>query len=576
MKNLKIGKKLFLTFSIITALLFITTIISIISLKNISDSFTNFYQKSYPLSSTATGLRTSIQAFCKDVGYSIMTDDGQKTQEYLADARNRISSMEDGIAFMKANFDQPELVDEVKLTMDSVQVQREKVLGLLSQARNAEASELYFDEVMPALVKANELLVQIDNEAIESAGEDYQASMERKEKTLLFLIALSAAALAANVVLGFYITGSLTKPIREIEEAAKEMAKGNLKIDIRYTSGDELGSLADSMRFMSKKVSYYMGELTDSMRQLADGDLNVKRSEEYLGDFGPVQAAIRTLTDSLNRAFLQINQVAGQVASGSAQVSCGTQVLSRGATEQAGSVEELAEAITDISWKIEHNAKNAQEARRKVTGTGEQIMQSNQGMQELIRAMDEIARSSQDIRTIIKTLENFSLQTDILALNAYVEAARAGRAGDGFAVVAGEVRSLANQSTEASKTTAALIETALKSVDNGSKIVRETAQDLLLAVESTKVVVEMIDEISRATEKQADSVKQVTHEIEEISNVVQTNTATTEESAAASEELAGQALVLRDLLGRFRLKDNGAKQTAAGEAEWKRTTDFTN
>lgn len=168
------------------------------------------------------------------------------------------------------------------------------------------------------------------------------------------------------------------------------------------------------------------------------------------------------------------------------------------------------------------------------------------------------------------------MQTDILALNAYVEAARAGRAGDGFAVVAGEVRSLANQSTEASKTTAALIETALKSVDNGSKIVRETAQDLLLAVEGTKVVVEMIDEISRATEKQADSVKQVTHEIEEISNVVQTNTATTEESAAASEELAGQALVLRDLLGRFRLKDNGEKQTAAGEAEWKRTTDFTN
>ena len=167
------------------------------------------------------------------------------------------------------------------------------------------------------------------------------------------------------MVLGFYITGSLTKPIREIEEAAKEMAKGNLKIDIRYTSGDELGSLADSMRFMSKKVSYYMGELTDSMRQLADGDLNVKRREEYLGDFGPVQAAIRTLTDSLNRAFLQINQVAGQVASGSAQVSCGTQVLSRGATEQAGSVEELAEAITDISWKIEHNAKNAQEARRR-------------------------------------------------------------------------------------------------------------------------------------------------------------------------------------------------------------------
>ena len=192
---------MFLTFSIITALLFITTIISIISLKNISDSFTNFYRKSYPVSSTAAGLRTSIQAFCKDVGYSIMTDDGPKTQEYLADARERISSMEDGLAFMKGNFDRAELVDEVKFTMDSVQSQRERVLDLLAYARNEEASALYFEEVLPALVKANGLLVQIDNEAIESAGEDYQASMERKGRTLLFLLAISAAALAANVVL---------------------------------------------------------------------------------------------------------------------------------------------------------------------------------------------------------------------------------------------------------------------------------------------------------------------------------------------------------------------------------------
>ena len=557
MRNLKIGKKLFLTFSTITVLLIVVVIVSLISLSSISSSFRGVYQKSFPVSGTASGLRTSIQGFCKDIGYSIMTDDEQKVQEYLADAQDRMAFMTEGIAFMEDNFENKALVDEVKRTMKSVTEQRSEVLKLLAHEQNAEASELYFSEVMPALAKTNELLIQINNEATALVEKDYQASMDKKERTMIILLGLSAAALVATAILAFSVTRSLTRPIKEIEKAAQQMAKGKLKIDLQYTSQDELGSLAENMRFMSKKISYYMGELTDAMKQLAGGDLNVRKREDFLGDFGPVQMAIRSLATSLDEAFSQISLVAEEVSSGASQVSSGTQVLSRGATEQAGAVEELAEAVNEISWKVKNNAENARSARQKVAETGEQIIQSNQSMQELLHAMGEIAVSSQNIRRITSTLEDISFQTNILALNASVEAARAGSAGSGFAVVASEVRHLASQSSDAAKTTAALIETALNSVENGSKIARKTETDLLTAVEGTKNVVEMIDQISQASEKQTDSILQVTQELEEISSVVQMNTATSEESAAASEELAGQSLVLKNLVSRVKLKENG-------------------
>lgn len=554
MKNLKIGKKLFLTFSTITALLIVNVIVSIISLMNISSSFSGFYQKSFPVSSTASELRTHIQAFCKDIGYSIMTNDEQKVQEYLADARNRFSSMDEGIVFMLENFDDEALVNEVDLTMKSVEKQRDQVLQMLAED-HLKASELYFSEVMPALAEANELLIQINNEAVEIADDDYLASMSRKETAMFILLAVSAAALAATVLLAFYVTRWLTKPIEEVEEAAQEMAEGNLKIDLQYVSRDELGRMADNMRFMSKKISYYMGELTDAMKQLASGDLNVKKREDFLGDFRPAQTAIRSLVESLNRAFWQISQVAEEVTSSARQVSSGTQMLSQGAAEQSSSVEELANAVSEISWKVKHNAQSAQDARQKVAETEEQIMQSNKSMQEMMQAMNEIAAASQDIRKIIKTQEDFAFQTNILALNASVEAARAGSAGNGFAVVANEVRLLANKSSEASKNTASLVENALRSVENGAQIAHKTEKDLLSAVDGTKIIMEMIDQISQASEQQAGSIMQVTQEIEEISNVVQANTATSEESAAASEELAGLAQVLKDLVRQVKLKN---------------------
>ena len=230
------------------------------------------------------------------------------------------------------------------------------------------------------------------------------------------------------------------------------------------------------------------------------------------------------------------------------------QALSQGATEQASSIEELAATITEMSGQIQNNAQSALQASQTVDGVGEKILESNQQMQTMTKAMGEISASSSEIGKIIKTIEDIAFQTNILALNAAVEAARAGEAGKGFAVVADEVRSLASKSSDASKSTAALIENSLKAVENGTRIADETAQSLLSVVEGTKEIASQINQIAAASSEQSKGAAQVQLGIDQIPNVVQTNSATAEESAAASEELSGQAQMLKTLISKFKLR----------------------
>ena len=183
------------------------------------------------------------------------------------------------------------------------------------------------------------------------------------------------------------------------------------------------------------------------------------------------------------------------------------------------------------------------------------MLESNEQMAQMIDSMREISQSSSEIGKIIKTIEDIAFQTNILALNAAVEAARAGNAGKGFAVVADEVRNLASKSAEASKNTATLIERSMGLVEKGTKIAGTTAQYLSDAVEGVNEVVELVQKISKATIEQANSFSQVTSGMDQISSVVQTNSATAEQSAAASEELSGQAQMMKQMVGQFKIRD---------------------
>lgn len=399
---------------------------------------------------------------------------------------------------------------------------------------------------------------------IDNVGWKLITSMPQKEfsantlriRNIILGIYLILSVLVAVVIL--IVSNIITSPIKRLNQAARHMAEGNLDIKIDVHSRDEVGQLADSLNKLAGRLNeyiQYIDESSEALTSLAEGNLAVKLKLSYEGDFAKIKDSFTQATDMIHETITKITNAAAQVSSGAHHVSNVAQSLSQGATEQASSVEELAATINEISGQVSSNADNARLASDKAKNVGEEMAASNRKMNEMNQAMEAIRSSSSEIGKIIKTIEDIAFQTNILALNAAVEAARAGEAGKGFAVVADEVRNLAGKSAEASKNTSEMIEASIRAVENGTRIAAETAQAMLIAVEGAKAVTATIDKISTASEFQAQSILQVRQGVDQISCVVQTTSATAEESAASSEEMMGQAAYLKESVGYFQLKE---------------------
>ena len=562
-KNLKIRLKLYILIGVALLGMLIISGMSFFLMGKMNDMTSDIATSWLPSVDVARELSTTISNIrLNELGYLTAGSDDieEASLQYLQDGKESMDAL---LAAYGDMIDEEErnFYDNANNLWTQYQAADEEMVAFASQGRTESARAILDGECEALFKELNSAFDDII--AYNTKGSDDAAaeSASLYRTATLTMAAVVIAIILVGVFFSFVIIRLIKTPISEIENAAIKMAEGDLDVEISYTSKDELGVLAAQVGRLIHKLQVIIEDENQFLAKMAEGDFTVDSTceEAYTGGFHPLLVSFRGIADKLNDTMLQISQSSAQVASGADQVSNGAQALAQGATEQASSVQELAATIGEISSKVNQNAENARQASKAAGSVNVKMDVSKEKMQQMTRAMGDISSCSSEIGKIMKIIGDIAFQTNILALNAAVEAARAGAAGKGFAVVADEVRNLANKSTEASENIAALIENSLQAIKNGTQIADDTEQSLIQAVNDVNEMAGIIERISVASSDQADSIAQLTVGIDQISNVVQTNSATAEESAAASEELSSQSQLMKSLVGRFQLKSGPSK-----------------
>lgn len=428
--------------------------------------------------------------------------------------------------------------------------------SIMEQIKSGKINEVtaaIINECTPALDKTVEIGKKLDD-----------VTDQARNRAVRITVILAVAGIGVVVIcliLAFVLAKKTAErvmetilvPLHQIEDVAQELTEGNLHSTLEYHSEDEIGRLAHSMRKSIRILGSYVDDIDRAMKQFSEGNFDVQPEVEWKGDFIGILNSFMAFEKSMADTVKGIQHVSDEVFEGAGQVASSSSDLADGATNQAAVVEELTATVENVSEQVAQNSKTAKEISGRVDELGNSILDSNSKMREMVDSMNEINVASKEIDKIIATINEIAAQTNLLALNASIEAARAGEAGRGFAVVANQVNVLADQSAQAAKESSLLIETSVKAVEKGMVIAGQTAAKLEEVAESSKTITEEVANIADTLETQTTEIYQINQGIEQINDVVQTNSATSEECAAASQEMSNEAENLRGLIQKFKV-----------------------
>jgi len=567
MKNIKVSTKLLLSFGVVAALTIIVGIVSIISLSTMDKTYSGAIDNhGRPLATMALAL-SDIQSTAMHMRDAILYADNPQVLRLIeADTLEKLALFEDEIGEYSKTVSRDDMKETLTYSMGVYEeVYKPAILCIITEAKAGKLSlaemEEHLDASMEATDKMLEGFVSIMETNKKELDQVNAGNTEMAGKIIMVFLFMGIIAAGVSVSLGLYISNLIGKPLKPLTNfMVRASATGDLSLDEQDMETiskaihmkDEIGQLINA-------AAGFVGRITEIGQQLetaAHGDLTSET--ELLSEKDTLGISLKFLIDNLNNMFGEIHASTSQVSMGSRQVADGAQTLAQGATEQAAAIDELSGSIAEASEKTKENEHMANEAA-KLAGTIMKCAEKgSKQMDEMIQAVRDINEASQSIGKIIKTIDDIAFQTNILALNAAVEAARAGQHGKGFAVVADEVRNLAAKSAEAAKDTAALIENSMEKAEYGSHIAEETAVSLAEIVSGISESNRIVETIAESSIIQSSDISQITKGIDQVAVVIQQNSATAEESAAASQEMSGQSSILEEMIGQFKLKGTEA------------------
>lgn len=557
LRHLSIEKKLrygFTSILIATAIIFIA---AIVSLGTVMIQFRNFYTTAYENDVLQMEIRKDIQVVGKMVLWSLTTDDVAITTEKLDLADRYANNVVTNIEALESSYHNKAIITELNTAVADLNASRTELITFARANNNTEALEIFNSTYNDLTEKVQDILIKIGNNSSATADKDYMISLVVGLIDVFVVIAIFIVAIIISSNIRKAIVRIIIQPVEQLEAAATKLRNGELDVDITYTSEDEFGLLANNIKESCHALHAIVKDAGYILTEMSNGNFNIatKIEDQYVGEFVSLVTAMRKLNRQLNETLRSISTSSDQVSIGSSQLAESAQSLAEGATEQAGAIEELTATIENVTNTAANSAKSAESAATMAKEAQDNATKSQADLAELTEAMQRISETSLEIQNIIGDIEDIASQTNLLSLNASIEAARAGDAGRGFGVVADQIGKLADDSARSAVNTRELIAKSIQEVKNGNAITKKTVAVLNDILESMKIFASAAEASNEDSKNMSRMLEEIEKAIEQISEVVQSNSASAEETSATSEELSAQSDTLKELVSKFQLRE---------------------